>query len=49
MVEPAVGQRTAEASVEEQKQRRYLHASGGEMVGVAGAGTLQEPMRRELT
>ncbi len=31
MVEPAVGQRTAEAGVEEQEQERHLHTLGGEV------------------
>ena len=48
MVEPAVGQRTAEAVVEEQEQERHLHTFGGEAVGVAGAIALQEPMAFQL-
>ena len=48
MVEPAVGQRTAQAFVEEQEQQRHLQTFGGEVVGVAGAVALQEPMPFQL-
>ena len=48
MVEPAVGQRTAETFVEEQEQECHLHPFGGEVVGVAGAVALQEPMPFQL-
>ncbi len=48
MVEPAVGQWPAEAFVEEQEQERHLHTFGGEVVGIAGAVALQEPMPFQL-
>src|SRR5947208_1146372 len=48
MVEPAIGQRTAEAFVEEQEQQRHLHTFGGEVVGIAGAVALQELMPFQL-
>ena len=48
MVEPAVGQRTAQAFVEEQEQQRHLHTFGGEVVGIAGAVALQKLMPFQL-
>ncbi len=44
VVETAVGQRPAEALVEEQEQERELDALGGELVGIAGAMASQEPV-----
>jgi len=47
VVEAAVGQGTAEALVEEQKQERHLKAFGGQPVGIAGAIALEQvvPLR----
>ena len=42
VVKAAVGQGTAEAFVEEQKQERYLNAFGGESVSIAGTIALQQ-------
>ena len=48
MVEAAVGERAAEAFVEEQKKQGDLNPLGGETVGVAGAVTLQQPVALQL-
>src|SRR2546427_6470801 len=48
VVEAAVGERAAEAFVEEQKKQGDLNPLGGETVGVAGSVTLQQPMGFEL-
>src|SRR4029077_15929374 len=48
VVEAAVGEGTAEALVEEQKEQRDLHALGGEAVGVAGTVALEQPVALEL-
>src|SRR5258708_15687029 len=49
VVEAAVGERAAEAFVEEQKkQGDDLNPLGGETVGVAGAVTLQQPVALQL-
>src|SRR3984893_9536619 len=48
VVEAAVGERAAEAFVEEQKKQGDLNPLGGETVGVAGAVTLQQPVALQL-
>ena len=48
VVEAAVGERTAEPFVEEEKQQRNLDAFWGEAVGVAGSIPLQEAMAFEF-
>src|SRR6266436_6338276 len=48
VVEAAVGERAAEAFVEEQKKQGDLNPLGGETVGVAGAVTLQHPVALQL-
>ncbi len=42
VVKAAVGQGTAKALMEEQKQERPLNTFGGEPVGIAGAIALQQ-------
>src|SRR6266581_8158153 len=42
VVESAVGQRTTEAFVKEQEQKRDVHAFGGEAVGVTAAVAFQQ-------
>ena len=49
MVEAAVGERTAEPFVEEEKEQRDLDAFWGEAVGVAGSISLQQAMAFEFT
>lgn len=49
VVEAAVGERSAQALVEEQEQQRNLDALGGEAVGVAGAVPLEEGMSRGVS
>ena len=44
VVEAAIGERAAQAFVEEQEEERDLNAFGGETIGVAGAVALQQPM-----
>src|SRR5438132_11431522 len=44
VVEAAVGERAAEAFVEEQKKQGDLNHLGGETVGVAGAVNLHQPV-----
>ena len=44
VVETAVGQRPTEALVEEQEQQYDLDTFGGELVGVAGAIALEQPV-----
>ena len=44
MVEAAVGERAAEALVEEQEQQRDLEAFGSEAVGVAAAVAFEQAM-----
>ena len=48
MVKAAVGQRTAEALVEEQEQECHLDAFGGQPVGVAAAIAFQQAMALEF-
>ena len=48
MVEAAIGERAAQAFVEEQEEERNLNPFGGETIGVAGAVALQQPMAFEL-
>ncbi len=48
VVEAAVGERTAEPLVEEEKQQRNLDAFWGEAVGVAGSIPLQQAMAFEF-
>src|SRR5438105_8324895 len=48
VVEAAVGERAAEAFVEEQKKQGDLNPLGGKTVGVAGAVTLQQPVALQL-
>ena len=44
VVEAAIGERAAQAFVEEQEEERDLNPFGGETIGVAGAVALQQPM-----
>src|SRR6202047_5386178 len=44
VVEAAIGERAAQAFVEEQEEERDLNAFGGETIGVAGAVALQQPV-----
>ena len=44
VVEAAIGERAAQAFVEEQEEQRDLNAFGGETIGVAGAVALQQPV-----
>ena len=44
VVEAAIGERAAQAFVEEQEEERDLNAFGGETIGVAGVVALQQPM-----
>src|SRR6266550_4359211 len=48
VVEAAIGERAAEAFVEEEKEQRHLNPFGGETVGVAGAVPLQQPVALQL-
>ena len=48
VVEAAVGQRSAEALVEEQQQERNLHAFVGETVGIAAAVAFEEAVAFEF-
>ena len=48
VVEAAIGERAAQAFVEEQEEERDLNAFGGETIGVAGAVALQQPVAFEL-
>jgi hypothetical protein len=48
VVEAAVGERAAEAFVEEQKEQGNLNSFGGETVGVAGTVALQQAVAFEL-
>ena len=48
VVEAAVGERAAEAFVEEEKEQRHLNPFGGETVGVAGAVPLQQAVPAKL-
>src|SRR6266478_7673721 len=48
VMEAAVGERAAEAFVEEQEEQRNLNPFGGEAVGVAGAIPLQQTVAFEL-
>jgi hypothetical protein len=48
VVEAAVGERAAQAFVEEQEEERDVNAFGGETIGVAGAVALQQPVAFEL-
>src|SRR6266550_5521404 len=47
-VEAAIGERAAEAFVEEEKKQGDLNPLGGETVGVAGAVTVQQPVALQL-
>src|SRR5260370_22152291 len=47
-VEAAIGERAAEAFVEEEKEQRHLNPFGGETVGVAGAVPLQQALPAKL-
>ena len=44
VLEAAIGQRAAEPFVEEQEQERDLDSFGGELVSIAGAIALQDPV-----
>ena len=44
VVEAAIGERAAQAFVEEQEEERDLNAFGGETIGVAGVVALQQPV-----
>ena len=44
VVEAAIGERAAQAFVEEQEEQRDLNAFRGETIGVAGAVALQRPL-----
>ena len=48
VVEAAVGERTAEPFVEEEKEQRNLDAFWGEAVGVAGSIPLQQAVTFEF-
>jgi len=48
VVEAAIGERAAQPFVKEQKEQPNLNPFGGEMVGVAGAITLQQTVAFEL-
>jgi len=48
VVEAAIGERAAQAFVEEQEEERDLNAFGGETIGVAGAVALQQRVAFEL-
>jgi hypothetical protein len=48
VVEAAIGERAAQAFVEEQEEERDLNAFGGETIGVAGAVALQQSVAFEL-
>jgi hypothetical protein len=47
VVEAAIGERAAQAFVE-QEEERDLNAFGGETIGVAGVVALQQPVAFEL-
>ena len=47
-MEAAVGERTAEPFVEEEKEQRNLDTFWGEAVGVAGSIPLQQPVAFEF-
>jgi hypothetical protein len=44
VVEAAIGERAAQAFVEEQEEERNLNAFGGKTIGVAGVVALQQPV-----